>query len=999
MRTDIESLSRFLFAAVVSMSAASAIYVAPDYSQQYGDLVVGNITWRNQAKGQDYLLLVAFLFSFLLALIAHQLLSQKIERHWDSRNRQDFHHLIVMCCSPVLLMMGSFISTENTSLFPVYLSTGLLLFVFFSTIILSPNSNRFKGSSFQIQELYSGIWLVTFLPFSISALDYIVPNLFWGLTSGFNILLIGFFVALLLYFAFLLSLHTSTTRRKVTKIILSVSQLGLPLLVLLLIPATYSIEGHGQLGTSTKPVLSVLVGVLIAIAYLEQALRLKHISKPNFGASSVVSSSSLILIGLAFHLSATGLPTVSSDDYHFGEFLTPWSSLWDFGMLPFWDSIPARGLINYLPGLVNELMFDGSAASLKHTYPILYFGYLGLLFATLSKLVGRPIAFLAIIFVPYINGVSEIHLVLSAFLCVILIFENRVKPDSWVLLCLFLGTLAVLFSPGQAALVIVALMPAGMFVLYRGYRTGKLFTKAFLAAFLIFGLFIICTPLWKLIYGAVRYGLEQSSVNSIAHGIEWSRSFGYSTLNAWIVEVSRSSWIIVGAIAAFQLVATLSRDRSKLRFLQVAIPLTVFLICVLFTIRSAGRIDASPSRLGLMSAWAVSVLLPIVFFGDRKRQVSEYKVLIWFFLVGITLSMFHRPGYFSLEAALVDQKSVVRVTREQAQAMVSAQQQFPRYGLAIPTEEHFQRLWETKTFLDIVLDEDETYLDITNRGAQYFYFGRRPPIESAAVYNLVTTKAQLRSIEILSEDEPPAILLDSKNINHDGGGVALRSHLLYRYLLLNDSYRLVQVGAQLWFLKPDRIRRIPDDYEIRIITDHEEVISVLDSIFTKRNLKKIPVSWGQSVATLQKEMNLVTRLGKDKIIRLNNAERDVDGVYRVSGKDPFVRYGFNDLLLSGRNVGLLAFDFHCSSPEGISTVALEVFWETDQRREGPLTSTRFLAEQRGRVLVPLDVYPSWITAQLLKSVRIDIMPVKGGCSNFRIDKVELLQRRAAALSD
>ena len=981
--------SQMLFAGVIALCTGYLVYNLPEYTQTYPDFIVGYLAWRAATKTQDYYLLVTILTTFLMVSWYYRWLFGGLASRVAAPDLKQLHELTMYAAAPAVLMLGTFVTTQSTGLNLLTFSATLLAVVGALLLALRTGIRRELTSSELIDVVHSTVWIGLFVTFVTGLVDYASGGAWsiWGLAD------LPLLLLLLPLVAGLSLLPASLgNRSKVRAWALVISQLPLPLLALVIMPPIYT-DGASIKNTEflTTPIMAAL-DLIIACAYVEQIIRYRRYFKSTTEVSPLLNWSSLILVSLAYHVNAQWLPSVGTDDYHLGEFLTPWVSWWDFGLLPFWDAVPARGLFNYLSGMLNEIMFDGSAATMSFTEPLLYLVLTSIVVAALKHVLRKELVFLVLLFLPFLNNLSEILMVVGAFMCAVITLTTRLKFPEWFLFCLLAGTSAVLFAPGQAALVILSLIPVGLLVLHRDYSEGLQLQPATLAVFVLFVVITAVTPLWQVIFGAIRYGIEQSSANSVAHGIQWLNSFGYGELNPWQTEFIRTSWILVGTIAAVLVVNGGKAEGLLSR--RNLLALAVFLACLLFVFRSAGRINAGFTRLGFMSAWSVTMLLPMVLFGFRRQLPAGGALLLWVFLVGISASPLQKPDYFALTKPFVAKQRFVRLSPDQHRSMVEVRAALPTYGYARPNAEHLERLTTTRVRLDSLLEPEETYLDATNRGAQYFFFERAQPIESAAVYNLVSRRAQERSIERLKLHQPPAVLLTSENKNWDGGGIALRSYALYRHLLLDSRYSLVKFDKQLWLLNAKRAEEHLNElaqFGGRVITDPLERLILLDGVVTSKSLRRIPTAWGLSWDSLQPKVVQVAQIGSELIESTNQVKSTADGAWVSTGGDSFLRFNLRRMNLTGQDAGLVVFDFQCLKPAGADS-EIEIFWQSDLQKEGALNSLRFTAGGSGREVVPIDAFPGWLLASELTTLRIDIGRGSITCKEFRIGELKLYDR-------
>src|SRR5262249_7280874 len=103
----------------------------------------------------------------------------------------------------------------------------------------------------------------------------------------------------------------------------------------------------------------------------------------------------------------------------------------------------------------------------------------------------------------------------------------------------------------------------------------------------------------------------------------------------------------------------------------------------------------------------------------------------------------------------------------------------PNLGVVKLEPDHLKRLIGVKQQLDRLLTPDETYLDMTNRGAHYFYFDRVPPSDLSAFYNIITDDQQRRAIEGVVKHNVSVALIDADNSLLDGLQASLRTPLVY----------------------------------------------------------------------------------------------------------------------------------------------------------------------------------------------------------------------------
>jgi hypothetical protein len=308
----------------------------------------------------------------------------------------------------------------------------------------------------------------------------------------------------------------------------------------------------------------------------------------------------------------------------------------------------------------------------------------------------------------------------------------------------------------------------------------------------------------------------------------------------------------------------------------------------------------------------------------------------------------------------------------------------PNLGLVDIQPEHLARLVQLRRALDALLDQDETYLDLTNRNAEYYYLNRPVPIESGALYNLPNDVQQLRAIDRLAAAPVPVILAGGDAIAHDGGPPSLRTHVIYRYVM-GLGYTPIRVGPLVLLVRPDRVERA----RASGLAVGGDRAAMLDLSFRLPDLGRIPESWGLSWPTLREAVTEVRRIDAAPLL-LHDVEAVGADTYRVAGRDPFVVWPLAPAQ-DGRAAGILTFDFACTQGDGNTNLA--IYWHAP---EAPTTAdTGVTLHAAAHVAVPLDAAPRWLTQPALDQLRVDV-DHPDHCPVFRLQQLTLWQRRTAA---
>lgn len=991
----------FLAAFVLAAGVAEKVYKGLNLPQRYTELIVGSITWSYENKFHDYAVLYAVIGAFLATLVVIGSVAAWLSRNVESTGADRLHDFILVLCLPAVLWLAGLLTTKSTSLDLVHLSQLLLVVgLALAAALVCRGPGFWDGAPDRLSaSLHHALLFIVFAALGVAALGVACNRLGayfhlqrWmgaGLTAhGMVLAMCGALAACL----WLIWRASSPERLLVImRRLVMCSQALLPLFLLCLVPPAWTTPAAGTLeaGYHLSVFAMLLVLGCVAAAYVELYVRIRRTvsAAPESAVPmQLLTVGSAIGLLLFFKTTPYALPELMSDDYHFGEMLVPWWSWFQMGLVPFWDYAPARGLMNYFPGLLASSLFGGAPAAIGATYPFIYAALAVVAIPVLRPVLGMSGVMVALLLGPFANGIGEIDVAVSIFLSAFCWGWLHWRRDRWLAGLAVATVLLLLYAPGQAALALLACAPLALATVWNLYvtdrrRLGFLVLAIAVVLALLFGL----TPLGKMFYGALRYGAEQSQINSIAHGINWSASFGVEGLNPWAFEFMRASFVLVALWAGVLVfkAAFMADVAARRRILAYAVP--VLLVTSLFVIRAAGRIDPGGSRLGIASVWALSLLLPMLIFVAHRPRAVHF--VVWVGTMGLlmpyagSLSATGYAGNFNPP----DATALLRAPN--ADSIENG-----RLGSALANPAHLARIVAVRNVLDQVLDPQETYLDLSGRHAMYYYVERKPAVESASPYNLVGEKQQLRAIRALRAAPPPAILLSADNIVHDGGPSSLRSNLLYRDVMLTKGYKLVSVDKQVWLIWPDRVRRLAaGPAVVAVDLDSPAAVSVLDPIYRLQNLESLPASWGRSAKTLEKGLAPVLHIASDAPSSMNAVLTLGDGRYAITGEDPYVRFDLSVGKPSGRQAGLLSFEFSCASPEAMPMVG--VYWSTPGQPEGAATFLTFRGRQ-GRLIVPVDSAPSWLLAERIDSIRFDVDGSTTGCETFAIRDVALLARTA-----
>ena len=246
---------------------------------------------------------------------------------------------------------------------------------------------------------------------------------------------------------------------------------------------------------------------------------------------------------------------------------------------------------------------------------------------------------------------------------------------------------------------------------------------------------------------------------------------------------------------------------------------------------------------------------------------------------------------------------------------------------------------------------------------------------------------QTDAIESLKEDLPRLALLSGGNINHDGGGIALRNHYLYRFVI--ENYEPFEMDGFVIGLSKESIKR--GDWSSLTLPDQNLRMKLFEKAFSskKMNFKKLPIAWGKSTNSLSEKIETVLDENDFKVVGKNDIQVKSENTYKILGNNPYISYSLSQYKLSGQSVGMLKFDFRCTSKR--EEQKIQVFWWGDNQQGVYEENSVSFKVHNGTNIIPLDAAPRWYLLNRINGLRIDFRNSKA-CQSFSIKNLSLNAR-------
>ncbi len=749
---------------------------------------------------------------------------------------------------------------------------------------------------------------------------------------------------------------------------LALWQVPLPLLLFQLVPPPMVDPSHRF--AERYPTLLVVVVAMCAAAGVWAAWRRSEV-RPAVLRRAVTPVAVVSLMVFA-HGPMVGLPTAERDYFHFGEQVLPWQQLRDFGSRPYVDFVPIHGLMAFARGGLNGAFFDGTAAHYAAADALLC----GLATAAIAwgacRLLG-PVAALVLLAVPLTSpAMPELDrlFLLPAGLFVMAAPATWRRPTrglvAWVVTC---GVM-VGYNAAVGPAFVVATAPVAAWGAWRAGWRRSLWVGAGCGGVVLAG---AAVPVARGVAVAfVRFVVDNGWTNTVAHAMPWSAGADQRTpltgigSSQLLWETVRLSWMGVAVVAAaLAWRATAAGGRARRGLVPLATGTTLALaIAFPWTM---GRIAPGVfSRPGAVSATAVGYLLPALLLLAVPARRAAAAVLAAVVLIGL----FESGSTTDLDPAVVSAKATARRVVPADVAVVDGDTLgLPGVGRVVaPTPNWLADVAALRRGLDRLLRPGETYLDLTQQQALYFYLGLRVPVRYVS-YVAANGRLQAAEARQLAERPVPAVMI-GPSAWFDELPDALRCYRLWRDYALR--YVPVRVGTFTFLVDPVRAAAFtgapaPRPGQRPVVT--EARLQALDALVRPDDLHRLPMSWGRSWATLRSRFVVV---GRGTVTR------------QATVGDPWaVATVPTDRVPDGA-----AADFVLLHVTTAGDPQLLLQWQ-DVSGAWPAAAAHF-AGPTGNLLVPLGAYPRWLLDRGVPAIRVGTVAGRP----WRLDAVTFLRLSA-----
>ncbi|XXF80652.1 hypothetical protein P2318_13140 [Myxococcaceae bacterium GXIMD 01537] len=670
------------------------------------------------------------------------------------------------------------------------------------------------------------------------------------------------------------------------------------------------------------------------------------------------------------------------DDFHLGEILIPWQQVVEQGQPLYYGFVSIQWWLGLLYGALNALLFTGTGSSFTHAVSVWPILTAGLAAALLCWRVGPAWGLVLSLFVLPIK--DRQYLVLPILL-VLAAPTVLVRPWLWLTAWGGLSLLHTFYNPTAGLALGLGLLPVAVLLVVQAVRDRHAPGAARPWPLVVVGVLgiLVLTLLSRQLLGIVEFIRSNGAINTTAYGIalmdqpegpEW---FPMRGRVAW--EAFRTGGWVLGSLVLWVLFCRARLGSAETRAERASTQVIAWAsvaFCVFLIPYSMGRLDERLlSGSGNMTLMVLSTLIPLsmVLESRWRRRLWLVPVIVGA-LVGLRgsveqvepLAFVVRP----LASIQVPEGTLLQDGRELG---------LPKLGTQFIHEGRVQELRGFSKVLAEFLEPSESYFDLSNRTAFYYYFDLSVPAHYASDYTAVGEFAQERVLEALKRNPPPLVRLGPGS-RFDGGSASLRSFRIYRWLL-EQGYGYHEKEGHQFLLRPDRLVRVPSSERVK------DAMAGLREAFYQRDLAFLPMLWGQSW------MQLAPRFARESLPLTGNPwlgslEELPDGGLRAVGEDPQLIWTL-PRAVAGREFEFLYLDLQMDCDTKTETwPQAQVFWNA--ARGFAEERSFIMVTRQSPLLIPIGSHPEWLLAERIQSIRFDLNSY-GLCGPFHIKDARLLR--------
>jgi hypothetical protein len=684
--------------------------------------------------------------------------------------------------------------------------------------------------------------------------------------------------------------------------------------------------------------------------------------RPLVKAVSPVSVAAMMVFIIGF---SAPVPELWHDYFQLGELLVPWQQMWQFHSLPYVDFAPVHGLMELGYGLLNQVFFDGTAAGLSASKPLVAGLALGITGLAASELL-TPLGALILLFACL--PIWDRFYFLAAPLFIIAGPRLLRAPIAWLMVWLVVGALVCGYNEALGPAFVLATVPLAGWQTWRGMRTARLKLAALLLAVTAIAVTVyLIVPLRQIAFGFVNFALDNAWTNQAANGVAFSEVTGvrdqvggYGS-SQFLWETVRFGWIPISIAGAWLCWRQWSKPPGERNISAIVVASSIPLMLYVAAIWAIARIDSGwMTRSGGLALAAMFFLVPaMVLVSVSKKQLARAALLLAVFMGLISTSVPAATDPISL----AEKSSAARIVDAGTGVIDGSKIGLPRIGQVVrPEPDWTVEILNMKKSLSTILKPDETFFDLANHTALYFFLGLRSPVQYGP-YVACNSRLQAIMMRQLQNHPVPAVLIGGGPGSFNEEPMSLRCYRPYHDYVL--KYTVLTADGWIFLVDPSRN---PDHEPVGT----ESQLQVLDSIYRREDLLRLPIAWGESfkamrdrfatIATVRMSLTAPAGRGTTPTLTWKIPPQAASGV-----SADFVRLTLN---IDPVDPVALRWASRTDPPRDTGPEPqLSLTWA---KQDGvPSAPIRFRGIS-GQLLIPLGAYPRWLLGSGFRTMTLKL---------------------------
>lgn len=898
--------------------------------QKFPHPISGNVSFEFENKDSDILAIYFCIIVFFISFILIKNLYKNFEIGID------YAYISLI---PFAILLGQWIKIENTKIL-LFIS---LIFVSVDILIKTILKILIKNNKIKLEEFnyfYESIILTSFFFLFSSFGIFLFTNRIGLFVSLKNVIL---FILFLIFILILL--------KKKLDFFLIISQVGLPFLLSVFL-APVIIAPVGEKSYFPYKNLNYYILFILFVIFTYNILK-KFFLKENKDLLKLIAPTSIALILILLMTNPYNWPYINKDDFHSGHYFLPWYLLKEFGQFPFLECQPAYGLLNYIPGFLSFIFYDGTYSGISMVGNHFYGIFILISFFTLKKELGLYIPLILII-----SGKEFFKPLYTAYFFSIAIFllllNSKIKKHYLFFLWIFSSAFLFLWSIPDGVPLVLGTIPFGIFLFIESIKNKrKVFIKLLLIFFLILFSLSFFTDFDKVFLNQIKYLKENASINSVAQGIKWDWPIGKERITLGpLWQFLRVFWIF---IPVFLFLLIIFKRKEIISNKKILFLLFFLMISIAFLIpRAFGRIDKSELSRPYTPNFLLFFIFPILIFPFIKKEHKIYFILLFSIIIG---AIGYTNKTFEHTLGTLNNLKIYK-----AENTISGERE-GLSGIGKEVRMDGKQLGRQKNLrktLKNLLKKGETFYNTTNHNADYIFQGLPIPTRYYTIYDISSKYFQMEVIKELKEKEVLLVLIFSENYIFDGGTLPFRAPEVYFYLLENYT-PFEGDGGYIWMIKKDEIARLEGKYEIK---DLKGQIELLNKAFFMKNLKYLPASWGASIVSISRQLEKEAGIKDINLV-------DIKGIEK---KEKFLITCADDQYLVFEVPPNIKADYFYIHLKGLKNEKdkIQIFWANDLYPSFCEESSQiFYFSKFGRYLIPISYSPSFKVQSKRRFIRLD----------------------------